>query len=234
MFEHLHVGSISAAVFVGSRTLITAGTDSVVSIWNVEYTGKIVNVVLRTSLFGHRHPVTTIAASNRFMTLLTADTSGRVLMWDLNRNDFVRPLEESGAEVKAAKISNATGDILLSRSRSVKIFTLNGKVLCERDVCDGIGEEDRVTSIAWYEAVKQEWVEKILLVTGHKSGVIKIWHKLIDPSGKWALKLIKAIEQPLGPDGHRVSATSLLPVGDKLYSGDDIGRIHEWRCTKHD
>jgi beige protein homolog 1 len=181
MFEHLHIGSIASACFVDSRTLVTAGADSVVSIWNVEYTNRTVNVVLRTSLFGHRHPVTVLTASNRFMTLLSADTSGRVLMWDLNRNDFVREIETSGPEVRSAKISNATGDVLLSRGRSIKMLTINGKILLERDVCDDHEPGDRVTSIAWYQNVKQEWMEKILLLTGHKCGVVKVCSIFLAP-----------------------------------------------------
>ncbi|QDS69334.1 hypothetical protein FKW77_003516 [Venturia effusa] len=235
MFEHLHIGSITSACFVDSRTLVTAGADSVVSIWNVEYSNRTVNVVLRTSFFGHRHPVSVLTASNRFMTLLSADTSGRVLMWDLNRNDFVREIESAGPEVRSVKISSGTGDVLLSRGRSIKILTINGKVLLERDVCDGHDPGDEVTSIAWYQSVKQEWMEKILLLTGHRCGIVKIWQKLISPSGGWTLKLIKGLEQPPAPETQiRIAATCLLPVGDKLFSGDDSGRIHEWQCSKHD
>ncbi|TLD38946.1 beach-domain-containing protein [Venturia nashicola] len=235
MFEHLHIGSIASACFVDSRTLVTAGADSVVSIWNVEYTNRTVNVVLRTSLFGHRQPVNVLTASNRFMTLLSADISGRVLMWDLNRNDFVREIEKEGPEVRSVKISSGTGDVLLSRGRSIKILTINGKHLLERDICDEHEPGDEVTSIAWYQAVKQEWMERILFLTGHRSGIVKIWQKLISPSGEWALKLIKGLEQPPAPENQgRIAVTCLLPVGDRLFGGDDIGRVHEWQCAKHD
>jgi hypothetical protein len=174
MFEHLHIGRPSATVFLDNRTLVTAGADSVVSIWNVECGSKLVNVLLRTGLFGHRHPVTTLAASKHFMSLLSADTSGRVLMWDLNSNEFVRELEHGGAEVKAAKISNATGEVVLARGRVVKVLTLNGEVMLQKDVCDEGNENDDVTTCAWYENIRQEWMQRIILVTGHKTGVVKV------------------------------------------------------------
>jgi hypothetical protein len=174
MFEHLHIGPPSAAVFLDNRTLVTAGADSVVSIWNVDSSSKLVNVLLRTGLFGHRYPVTTLAASKHFMALLSADTSGRVLMWDINSNEFVRELETAGAEIKAAKISNATGEVLLAKERIVKVFTLNGDVILKQDVCDDEVEADEVTTCAWYESVKQEWTQRIVVVTGHRTGVVKV------------------------------------------------------------
>lgn len=40
------------------------------------------------------------------------------------------------------------------------------------------------------------------------------------------LKLIKGLEQPPAPENQGIVAvTCLLPVGDKLFGGDDIGRV---------
>jgi len=80
---------------------------------------------------------------------------------------------------------------VLAKGRTVKVFTLNGDVMLEKDVCDPGNEADEVMSVAWYENVKQEWMERIILVTGHKTGVVKVWHKIIGRSGTWNLRLIK-------------------------------------------
>ena len=228
MFEHLHIGPPSTAMFVDSRSLVTAGADCVVSIWNVEYAHKHVGVVLRTALFGHRHPITALASSSRFMALLTSDTSGRVLMWDLNRNDFVRELQTKGPEVKMAGISNETGDVLLARGRNLKIVTLNGTVLLEENICDDA--DDEVLCLAWVEALKQEWMAKILFVTGHKAGLVKVWQRIIRRDGKWALRLVRSLDVPLGPEASRMAVTSVLPVGPMIYAGDELGRIVSFRC----
>lgn len=54
----------------------------------------------------------------------------------------------------------------------------------------------------------------------------QIWQKLISPSGEWVLRIVKGLEQPLAPENQgRVAVTCLLPVGDKLFGGDDIGRV---------
>ncbi|KIW04511.1 hypothetical protein, variant [Verruconis gallopava] len=230
MFEHLHIGQVSTALFADSRTLITAGSDCVVSIWNVEYPSRSVNLVLRTSLFGHRRPVTALTSSNRFMTLLSSDTSGRVLMWDLNRNDFVREIEKSGTEVRMARISNETGDILLARGRNVKVTSLNGVELLEQQVC--VEPEDEVMSIAWVNARRHEWLDKCLFLTGHRLGYVKIWEKVVTRDGKWAIVLVRSLDAGLpNREMTRVPITSVLIMRGTVYAGDDAGRVFSWRCS---
>jgi hypothetical protein len=145
-------------------------------------------------------------------------------MWDLNRNEFVREIEATGGgEVRAAKISAATGDIILCAGRFIKLYSLNGDALLARDVCDEKDPADYVTACAWYEGVRGEWVEKILLLTGHRNGATKvsqtflayssleylmhvltsilsqIWHRIVDPqTGKWSLVLLRR----LSPTAH--------------------------------
>jgi WD40 repeat protein len=182
LYEHLHIGPPSTATFVDSRTLITAGADAVITVWNVSHTSKSIEVGQRDSLFGHRHPVTTLIASKSLSTLISADTKGRVLMWDLNRNEFVREIEPvGGTEVRAARISAATGDIILCTGRFVKLYSLNGDALLAKDVCDEKDASDYVTACAWYEGIRGEWVEKILLLTGHRNGATKVRCSLLTP-----------------------------------------------------
>jgi len=236
MMEHLHIGPPSTALFADSRTLITAGTDCVVSIWNVEYPPKTVNLILRTSLFGHRYPVTSLACSSRFMTLLTSDSSGRVLMWDLNRNDFVRELESKGPEVRMARINNGTGDVLLARGRNIKITSLNGIQLLEQQICEEA--DDEVMSVSWIEARRHEWLDKSLFLTGHRVGLVKLWQKVITRDGKWGLVLIRSFDATLpahttmrrNSDANvRIPITSLFQMNGVIYAGDDAGRVVSWR-----
>ena len=95
-FEHLHIGQLSHASFADSRTLITCGTDCTVSLWMITATAKSVDLQPIGSLFGHRSPVTLLAVSRSFSTLLTASTDGHIMLWDLNRRSFVRNLPANG------------------------------------------------------------------------------------------------------------------------------------------
>jgi beige protein homolog 1 len=240
--ENFHIGPPSAAVFVDSRTLVTAGSDAVVSVWNVKVSGpKSVVVTQRESLFGHRAPITVVAASKSLAALLSADSLGRVLLWDLNRSEFVRELQSAGdasGEVRAAKISAATGEIVLAVGRRVRLFALNGKLLLECDVCDEKYPGDYVTSCAWYEGLRGEWVERILLFTGHRNGVVRVWTKSTI-QGKWKLELVRQflptqIQQSRSQSSHHVpqeyaggvaAVTCILPLARIVYTGDDYGRV---------
>ena len=173
LFECFHLGPIAAVTFVDSRTLITAGADAVVTVWAVSYAKNSVDVQQRTSLFGHKFPVTTLVVSKAFSTLLSADSSGRVLMWDLNRCEFVREIVKRGPEVKCASICNSTGDIALAVGRRVKVLSLNGRVFVDMGVCDE-SERGEVTTLDWYDRAKGEWSKRNLLFTGHWNGVVKV------------------------------------------------------------
>lgn len=92
LFEHVHQGQISTAVLADSQNLVTAGTDSTVSVWTIISTSKAVDLQPRKTLFGHRSSVTALAVSKPFSTLLSAALDGKVILWDLNRLELVRVL----------------------------------------------------------------------------------------------------------------------------------------------
>ena len=66
--------------------------DCTISVWTVTSTAKSVDLQPKTTFFGHRSPVTTLAISSSYSTLLSASSDGQVLLWDLNRLDLVRQL----------------------------------------------------------------------------------------------------------------------------------------------
>lgn len=95
-FEHLHVGQLSCAIFADSRTLVTAGRDCTVSMWTFTSSNKSVDLQPVGTLFGHRSPITILAVSRSFSTLLSASADGQVMVWDLNQQSFVRELPAEG------------------------------------------------------------------------------------------------------------------------------------------
>ncbi|KAL9101653.1 MAG: hypothetical protein Q9163_003109 [Psora crenata] len=92
LFEHVHVGQLSAALYADSKTLITAGSDCTISVWDVIDAVKSVDLQPRKSLFGHRTTVTTLAVSRSFSTLLSASSEGQAIIWDLNSLGLLRVL----------------------------------------------------------------------------------------------------------------------------------------------
>ncbi|XHG00027.1 hypothetical protein AWENTII_003499 [Aspergillus wentii] len=170
-FEHLHIGQLSSAVFADSRTLVTSGTDCTISIWTFSSTPRSVDLQPEGSLFGHRSPVTVLAVSRSFSTLLSASLDGQIMLWDLNRQGFVRELPANGP-VDCARINDVSGDIMVCRGNRISLYTLNGTLLLEQVACEA--PDDYIMACVFYEGVNNEWQERELLFTGHKRGVVNV------------------------------------------------------------
>ncbi|KAL8995248.1 MAG: hypothetical protein Q9188_006861 [Gyalolechia gomerana] len=221
LFEHVHVTQISCVLFVDSRTLVTAGEDCVISVWGVAYSSKSVDLQPKGSLFGHRTPITTLTASRSFRTLLSAAEDGQVLLWDLNRLEIVRKLTH-GRPVTCAKVHDVNGRIMVCRGQDLSLFTLNGEVLVEQNVCT---EEDRVVSCAFYEGSGNDWLKRELVFTGHALGVVNIWNVAIR-GGAFVLEHVKRMHH-LDQAGYNIKAsiTCVLPLAQRVYTGDEDGRV---------
>ncbi|KAK8061344.1 WD repeat and FYVE domain-containing protein [Apiospora phragmitis] len=227
--ENLHTGQISCLFVADSKTLVTAGEDCVVSVHGIQTAaGKPVELVNRSSLFGHKTPVTTIAASKAFSTLLTVSMDGHAFLWDLNRLEFVRKLPNNRA-VECARINDISGEIMLCSGPNVALYTVNGELLLDQNVCEE--HDDFVQSCAFYEGSGSEWLESFLVFTGHKRGRVKIWQRTVK-NGKWTLELIRRLDHADARSETRANTeaaiTCITPMPQLVYTGDDDGRVYEW------
>lgn len=236
LFENLHQGQLSTTVFADFRTLVTAGVDCVLSIWNVAVSShsKCVELTPKTSLFGHRQPVSTIATSKSFSTILSASTDGVVILWDLNRLEFIRKLA-SGRSVQCAQINSVTGEIMLCRGQKLALYTLNGDLILDQNICSD--SDDSIFSCAFYEGAGNEWLENTLVFTGHKRGIVHCWRKCISKGGKWQLELVKTLEhvdQRKGGERTSGAITAITPASTTVYTGDEYGKAYEWACVQRE
>lgn len=228
LFENLHQGQLSGAIFASSQTLITAGEDCVLSAHTMLTTSKGFELQPRAALFGHKTPVTTMAVSKSFSTLLTASSDGTVILWDLNRFDFVRRLAH-GRTIECARINDVSGDIMLCRGQKLALYTLNGDLLLDQNVCTD--HDDWIASCAFYEGTGNEWLEANLIFTGQRRGVVNVWRKIVGKDGKWALELVKRLDHSdprrKAEDGGNVEAaiTCITPMAQCVYTGDEDGRV---------
>ncbi|KAF5859341.1 hypothetical protein ETB97_002952 [Aspergillus alliaceus] len=231
-FEHLHIGQLSAAVFADSRTLVTSGVDCTVSTWTFTSTAKSVDLQPAGSLFGHRSPVTVLAVSRSFSVLLSASTDGQIMLWDLNRQTFVRELPAKGY-VDCARINDVTGEIAVCRGSRLSLYTLNGTLLLDQAVCES--DEDQVMTCVFYEGVNNEWQERELLFTGHKRGVVNIWSKIVH-NGRFEFELIRQLHHTDNSrdNGANISAgiSYILTLPHVVYTGDEVGKVYEWSCVQ--
>lgn len=73
------------------------------------------------SLFGHRVPVTVLTASRSFSTLLSASADGQIMLWDLNKQCFVRELPADGT----VDVSISNGELLLRHVSNIYLVCTN-------------------------------------------------------------------------------------------------------------
>lgn len=194
--------------------------------WNITtLPSKQVDLAPKTSLFGHKQPVSILAVSKSFSTILSSSTDGQVLLWDLNRLEFVRKLT-FGRQVECARINDVSGDIMICRGQKVALFNLNGDLLLDQNVCTD--HDDYIASCAFYEGVGNEWLENILVFTGHRRGVVNVWRKCVK-NGIWTLDLIKRLDHldPRAENGLNTVATitCITPMAQVVYTGDEDGRV---------
>ncbi|KAF6829390.1 beige beach domain-containing protein [Colletotrichum musicola] len=235
LFENLHIGQLSCATFADSKTLITAGEDCVISVFAVQTApGRAVELLPRSSLFGHRTPVTTIAVSKSFSTFVSVSTDGQAFLWDLNRLEFIRKLPLSRS-VECARINDVSGEIMLGSGPNVVLYTINGTVILDQNVC--AEPDDYVHACAFYEGAGNEWLENHLVFTGHKRGRVNVWRKTVK-NGKWILELLRRLDHvdPRSEGGANYDAgiTCIAPMPQCVYTGDDDGRVYEWNLVQRD
>jgi len=232
LFEHLHVGQLSCALFGDSKTLITAGTDCTVAVWSIHSSNtKSVDVQPRATLFGHRATVTTLALSRSFNALLSCSSSGELILWDLNRCEFVRRIAVPGSiQVECATINDVTGNIIVCHGPWISVFTLNGELLVSQDTSERSTTEDNIMSIACYEGAGTEWLGRDVLFSGHKRGIVKVWSLTVNnEQGGWELEMIRVLNHidSSREDGGNVAAaiSCILPLPQSVYTGDENGRV---------
>ncbi|KAK3330480.1 hypothetical protein B0H66DRAFT_598017 [Apodospora peruviana] len=238
LFENLHIGQISALTFADSKTLITAGEDCVVSVYTVQSApGKPIELHPRSSLFGHKTPVTNMAVSKAFSAFVTVSQDGITFLWDLNRLEFIRKLPLA-RPVECARIHDVTGEIMLCSGANVMLYTLNGDLILDQNVCGAEGHDDYVHSCAFYEGTGNEWVENFLIFTGHKRGRVNVWRRTVGKNGRWILEFLRRLDHvnPKSGTGANVDAaiTCITPMPQLVYTGDDDGRVYEWNLIQRE
>jgi len=230
LFEGFHMGQLSCVVFADSKTFITAGEDCVIAVHSIQTApGKPVDVSLKASLFGHKTPVRTMAVSRAFSTFVSVAEDGQAFLWDLNRLKYIRKLPLT-RPVQCAHINDVTGEIMLCSGPNVILFTLNGTLLLDQNVCiDNDDEDNWVHSCAFYEGAGNEWLESFLVFTGHRRGRAIAWRRTVSAAGKWTLEPVRRLDnvdsKSASGANYPAAITCITPSPQCVYMGDEDGRV---------
>lgn len=64
---------------------------------------------------------------------------------------------------------------MLCRGHTLSLSTLNGDFILEQNVC--LEGEEAIISCAFYEGLGNEYLERDLIFTGHKRGVVNVSYR---------------------------------------------------------
>lgn len=166
-----HSGEILACASPNSRTIITSGTSSVVTVWELDSKQKSMSV--KHSFHGHTDAVTCLAASPAYNIIVSGSRDGTAIVWDMSRYIFVRQLRDHVSLVTAVAINDLTGDIATCSGTWLHLWSINGD--CLATVNTSIGSSDRMQQILCVAfSMTREWDSQNVVITGSTDGVVRV------------------------------------------------------------
>ncbi|XP_043271793.1 WD repeat and FYVE domain-containing protein 3 isoform X2 [Venturia canescens] len=163
-------GEIVACVCPSSKLIVTAGTSSVVTVW--EYAKRQLSI--KQSLYGHIDAVTCLSSSPAYNVIVSGSRDGTAIIWDLSRCLFVRQLRGHAGPVAAVAINDLTGDIATCAATWLHVWSINGEELASVNTC--VGRADRMQQILCVAfSQTHEWDSQNVVMTGSTDGVVRMW-----------------------------------------------------------
>lgn len=165
-------GEILACACPNARTIVTAGTSSVVTVWECDLRRKAFTV--KHSLHGHTDAVTCLAASPAYNVIVSGSRDGTAIVWDMARFVFVRQLRDHVGLVAAVSINELTGEFATCSATWLHVWSANGEALAK--VNTSIGSADRMQQILCVAfSATREWDAQNVVITGSTDGVVRMW-----------------------------------------------------------
>uniref|UniRef100_A0A1A9X279 WD repeat and FYVE domain-containing protein 3 n=1 Tax=Glossina brevipalpis TaxID=37001 RepID=A0A1A9X279_9MUSC len=165
-------GEILTCACPNSKTIITAGTSSVITIWKFDANRK--NLTVRHSLHGHTDAVTCLTASAAYNVIVSGSRDGTAIVWDMARFTFVRQLRDHVGVVAAVAINELTGDVATCSATWLHVWSINGDPLAT--VNTSVGSADRMQQILCVAFSQiREWDAQNVILTGSTDGVVRMW-----------------------------------------------------------
>ncbi|GMT32361.1 hypothetical protein PFISCL1PPCAC_23658 [Pristionchus fissidentatus] len=168
-----------------SSTLFVALTHGVIRTYSlvIDLTG-VSRMSVSASLLAHSSPVSTLALCDEYGILVSGCSQGKVVVWDLNRLEFVRTVIPSGPAVTSLVVSKVSADIaVVTQATSgygsrVDLFTVNG------DHVGAVDTESTVTCLAMTDLPEGTAIN--CLAMGMQNGRIRI----VD---MWCMNVVREI-----------------------------------------
>ena len=170
-FENVQDGSIFCCCSPDSKIVITAGTSTVVNVWELGKS-KLRKLYLKARLYGHTDTITCLAVSNAYHLLVSGSCDHSCIVWDINRCKFVRQLPNHFSAVSTICINELTGDIASASSTYLYLWSINGELLASINTI-GLSRNQVILSICFTQV--NEWDNNNVILTGGTDGIVRMW-----------------------------------------------------------
>ncbi|XP_063625068.1 WD repeat and FYVE domain-containing protein 3 isoform X6 [Cydia splendana] len=167
-------GEIVTCVCPSAKTIVTAGTSTVVTVW--QYWARRRRLTVKVCLYGHSEAVTCLAASPAYNLVVSGSRDGQAIVWDVERGSFIRqlsPTMPSPPPVSALAIDDLTGDIATCSGSYLYAWDINGTPLGSVDTGGGPKSSQQILCCAFSET--REWDPLNVIITGSTDGVVRMW-----------------------------------------------------------
>ncbi|KAG7513031.1 WD repeat-and FYVE domain-containing protein 4 [Solea senegalensis] len=198
-------GTTLCAACPNSMTVITAGTSTVVCVWDVTVNkDKLTHMKLRQPLYGHTDSVTCLAVSEVHNMIVSGSRDLTCILWDMEELSYITQLAGHTTSVSALAINELTGEIASCAGPVLYLWTMKGQLLS----CTDTSLEPRTDILCVSFSQRHEWDSRNVIVTGCADGIIQIWKTEYTRT-----QLPGPPEEPVSPGHDRVErdVSGLLP-----------------------
>lgn len=247
MFEELHSEKITHVVACDERTFLTASLDLTLRLWTLS-TNKPIKASLKRVLYGHRYRITCVTVCKAFSIIVSGDAGGNLIIWDLNRAEFVSSLSVYKLPIQTIAVNARNAEIAFSTGFYCCVVNVNGKILVKDKLSRIYNEnsDENILCSCFYTGANSEWLHKNLFITGHPDGIIRIWEKRLQSNAKleaeknnadrpkWRFHLLRQLQHTKGLGRNRVATRqniiTITPNGQArgIFAGDDKGQVFSW------
>uniref|UniRef100_A0A3Q0T4G0 WDFY family member 4 n=1 Tax=Amphilophus citrinellus TaxID=61819 RepID=A0A3Q0T4G0_AMPCI len=168
-------GEILCAACPSATTIITAGTSTVVCVWDVAITkDKLTNIKLRQCssqpLYGHTDAVVCLAVSEVHSIIVSGSRDLTCILWDMEELSYITQLAGHTTSISALAINDLSGEIASCAGPQLYLWTMKGQLL----TCTDTSWRPQSDILCISFAQRHEWDSRNVIVTGCADGIIRV------------------------------------------------------------